>query len=328
MKTAIKVTLGTMLAASVAAPAQANHFNGVALYGTATYTEATNNAATMGMTDPALSPSRYIAVDQDHELDWGLGISWRLGESDTRMFFDYDHFKSSETKSASGLFNLGVNIPGGSGGQAILGQHAEQYRLGIAHTLHFGSRVDLTLNGFLEYAKFDRDFSQAIDDAPVVAVNSHEKVKGFGPGFGASLRAAPFAVCPEFGLFAGLNTSLLYTDNEFRQAYSVDPYTVLLPAALDSRTLEADETHSVVVKFDAEFGIDYRRIINSDMARFLFKAELGMRYMNAINAFKSGNTSYDLSPVSSAPVAVWTGPAHDFGRVGPFLRVTLGGAGA
>lgn len=328
MKTAIKVTLGTMLAASVAAPAQANHFNGVALYGTATYTEATNNAATMGMTNPALSPSRYIAVEPDHELDWGLGISWRLGESDTRMFFDYDHFKSSETKSASGLFNLGVGAPGGS--QAILGQHAEQYRLGIAHTLHFGSRVDLTLNGFLEYAKFDRDFSQAIGDAPVVAVNSHEKVKGFGPGFGANLRAAPFAVCPEFGLFAGLNTSLLYTDNEYRQAYSEDPYGLIVPAP-GSLTLETDETHSVVVKFDAEFGIDYRRIINSDMARFLFKAELGMRYMNAINAFKSGNTSYDLSglnPLIMTNPAIWTGPSHDFGRVGPFLRVTLGGAGA
>lgn len=70
MKTAIKVTLGTMLAASVAAPAQANHFNGVALYGTATYTEATNNAATMGMTAPP--PLRHIAVEPGHELDWGL----------------------------------------------------------------------------------------------------------------------------------------------------------------------------------------------------------------------------------------------------------------
>lgn len=313
-----------MLAASVAAPAQANHFNGVALYGTATYTEATNNAATMGMTDPTLSPSRYIAVDPGHELDWGLGISWRLGESDTRMFFDYDHFNSSETKSASGLTNLGVGAPIG-GSQAILGQHAEQYRLGIAHTLHFGSRVDLTLNGFLEYAKFDRDFTQANDGADFVVSNSKEKVKGFGPGFGANLRAEPFTVCPEFGLFAGLNTSLLYTDNEYKQNIDING---------GGLAFDPEETHSVVVKFDAEFGIDYRRIINSNMARFLFKAELGMRYMNAINAFKSGNTSYDTTsamivpPVLPPVTAIWTGPAHDFGRVGPFLRVTLGGAGA
>ncbi|MGE4348779.1 MAG: Lpg1974 family pore-forming outer membrane protein [Candidatus Berkiella sp.] len=318
MKTAIKVTLGTMLVAGFAATAQAGSWNRVAVTGTATYTEATSNAATMG---DAMGPNdfrRAFVVEPDHELDFGIGLSYRLGgnnpASDTRLYLDYDHFSDDEVRSASGLRNIG-NIGGnGVGSQAILDQKSEQFRAGITQTLHFGQRLDVTLNGFLEYLKLDRSFSEATG---ADVRTTEDEMKGFGPGFGAAARGTPFSYCPEFGIFGGANTSLLYAQNEYTQAQTgAVPYFH-----------NPEDSHSVVAKLDAEFGVDYRRVINSDMARVLFHAALGVRYVNAINAFKSGNTSWNPAD-GAAAAARWTGASHDFGRVGPFLRVTIGGADA
>jgi hypothetical protein len=149
-------------------------------------------------------------------------------------------------------------------------------------------------------------------------------MKGFGPGFGAAARGTPFSYCPEFGIFGGANTSLLYAQNEYAQTNSAGV------AGVPSYFYNPEDSHSVVAKLDAEFGVDYRRVINSDMARVLFHAALGVRYVNAINAFKSGNTSWNPSALNGAAqnFAQWTGASHDFGRVGPFLRVTIGGADA
>ncbi|MCS5709462.1 hypothetical protein CC99x_011200 [Candidatus Berkiella cookevillensis] len=329
MKTAIKVTLGTMLVAGFAATtAQAGSWNRVAVTGTATYTEATSNAATMGdaLIVAGGNPEfrRAFVVEPDNELDFGIGLSYRLGgnnpASDTRLYLDYDHFSDDEVRSASGIRNLGNAGGNGVGSQAILDQKSEQFRLGVTQTLHFGQRLDVTLNGFLEYLKLDRSFSEATAHH---ARTTEDEMKGFGPGFGAAARGTPFSYCPEFGIFGGANTSLLYAQNEYAQTNSTG-------AAATSYFYNPEDSHSVVAKLDAEFGVDYRRVINSDMARVLFHAALGVRYVNAINAFKAGNTSWNPSALNgnAQNFAQWTGASHDFGRVGPFLRVTIGGADA
>jgi hypothetical protein len=56
---------------------------------------------------------------------------------------------------------------------------------------------------------------------------------------------------------------------------------------------------------------------------------LGMRYMNMFNAFKNGNVAYNNGPAVNAPgLPVYLGGSNDFGRIGPFLQVRLGGADA
>lgn len=339
MKTAIKLTFGTMLVAAVAAPAQADFASRVAINGTLTYTEASNDGLSIGDSvvygGAANFPQARRAefIDSDMELDYGLGLTYRLGNnSDSRLFFSWDRFGWGRDSSVAGVHNLGI----GANGNVTSGMgHAEvdydQYRLGVMHTLHFGDKLDLTLNGFLDYTKLDRDIHEFAVDATVPAAPSvhfrhqHDEMEGWGPGFGATARVTPFDWCPQLGLFGGMNGALLWSDNEYHQTQ------VTSTGVAADYVLTPEDSDSLVAKFDAEFGVDYQRLFHTSWMPVMFKAALGLQYTNIVNAFKGGNQQLTIGngvfPLAgNEPIAVTSAGRHDFGRWGPFLRFSLGGA--
>lgn len=342
MKTAIKLTLGTMLAASVAAPAQAELWDRLGVTGTATYTEASNNGLSMGdlrVAAPvgAVVPAggyRAFFVEPEHTWDFGVGLHYRVGHGnashDTRVYVDYDHFREDHERQAAGLRNIGLNPPAAGPATDVVADvrhRAHQLRAGILQTIHFGSMLDLTLNGFFDYTKIERK----MEEIARLNLNTHartteDEMRGYGLGFGAAARGTPLRACPEFGLFGGINGTLLYADHEYNQSFYTSGAGV---GPQFNYAFTPEDSKSIVVKLDAEAGVDYRRVINSDMARFLFQAALGVRFTNVVNAFKSGNTAFNPTVLNNNPVAnhaTWTGHPYDFGRMGPFLRLTLGGA--
>lgn len=330
MKTAMKLTLGTMLAATVAAPAQASDIlNRMAVTGTATYTEASNNGLSMGDLPTVAGAGdggrRAFFVEPEHQWDYGVGVSYHVGNGgashDTRLYVDYDHFREDHERAANGLRNIGHAAVGTNHMFADVRHRTHQLRAGVLQTIHFGSKLDVTLNGFFDYTKLERKIEERSSQGVSVHTRSTEdELRGYGLGFGAMARGTPLNTCPEFGIFGGMNATLLYADQEYNQ----QEFRGAIP------TLEyqynPEDSKAIVAKLDAEAGLDYRRVVNSDMAKFLMHVAVGVRYMNVVNAFKSGNTAWN-QPIAGN-YAAWTGHPYDFGRMGPFLRLTIGGADA
>jgi len=103
---------------------------------------------------------------------------------------------------------------------------------------------------------------------------------------------------PCFSFYANAGTGLLYADSK---------YNISGPL----RTDEPDGTSVIILKYAADLGLEFNKIINNSDWRF--KMRIGPTYVNYINAFKNGN-------ISSA--------AFDFGRFGVALGFSLGGIDA
>tara|TARA_R110002110_G_scaffold271566_1_gene486928 strand:- start:27932 stop:28945 length:1014 start_codon:yes stop_codon:yes gene_type:complete len=335
MKTAIKLTFGTMLVAAMAAPAQADFASRIAVNGTLTYTEASNNGLSVGDTSPVFVAGTNTRtaefIDPDMELDYGLGFTYRMGDnSDTRLFFDWDRYGTTRGSAVPLSHNLGNGVAAGNlySGSGEVQTDYDQFRFGVTHALHFGDKLDLTLNGFFDYTNIERDLHEFSVNATTALTHyrhTHDEMSGWGPGFGAMARVTPFDVCPQVGLFGGMNGTLLYVDNEFKQYQNTSNNNV------NGYVLAPEDSNSMVAKFDAEFGVDYRKLFQTSWAPIMFQAALGLRYDNAVNAFKGGNTQLNATNVLAAGAintgyAVTTGLPSDFGRFGPFLRFSIGGA--
>jgi hypothetical protein len=336
MKTAIKLTFGTMLVVAMAAPAQASYGSRLAVNGTLTYTEASNNGLSVGdsgaiFVATATNTRRAEFIDPDMELDYGLGFTYRMGNnSDTRLFFDWDRFGTGRSAAVPNGHNLVLAPVAGNlySTSGHVDTDYDQFRLGVTHALHFGDKLDLTLNGFFDYTKVERDLNEFSVNATQNRAHfrhTHDEMSGWGPGFGAMARVTPFDVCPQVGLFGGMNGTLLYVDNEFYQHQNTSAAN-----NAGGYVLNPEDSNSMVAKFDAEFGVDYRKLFQTSWAPIMFQAALGLRYNNVVNAFKGGNTQLNgTNPVAvnnaGNGFAVTTGLPTDFGRFGPFLRISLGG---
>lgn len=332
IKSALKVTVGTMLAAGVVAPTFASALHSMSISGSTTYTEASNNGLSFGdiNTVPVAGQEggrRALFVEPEHQHDWAMDLTFRSG-TDTRLFVSYDHFHDNKSRDASGVRNIGIAPAFGvtSNGYADVSHRAHELRFGGRHMLHFGPSFDLDLNGFFEYAKVERKTFERIQSNGVINIrNTEDEVRGYGPGFGARARAVPLHDNPCWGIFGGLNASLLYANHEFNQNFSLGTD---FPAVMQYQ-FEPEDSKSIVGKIDASFGIDYNRMIKSDMTSIILNVAVGMRYMNMFNALTSGNTAWNDRDVigldDSSAWAVNTGKTFDFGRMGPFLQVRLGG---
>ena len=334
MKKAFKVTFGALLAVSMAAPIAAvahdpiaNH---LAVWGDLTYMRPSNNGLSVGdfgtLPFPANSDGahNHWFVAPDNEFDFALGVSYRLPHTHNRVFFSYNRFGADEDRQGDvNIRNLGLAPAAGQPTQGIVEYDikSHEYRLGLIHDLHLGDRFCLDILAFLEYDRLKQNFNEGISNFNLTDVRAREtenKIVGFGPGVG--FMSHWYARNPHWQLFAGVNSTLLRTENHFHQQFSH------LVGGADYYIYEPEETDSLVAKFDIEFGLNYNCSFKHELHGIKWDVALGMKYMNMVNVFKNGNTAYQPLSFNGGDVRpVYLGAAQDWGNYGPFLRFKIGG---
>ncbi len=339
MKKALQVTFGAVMALSIVGTVQAYDaaLGRTALLLTGTYSKTTNDGLSYG--DILLAPStvpgtpgdgyrRHTFIDPDWEFDYGIGLTHRFCGSKTHFFMYYDHFRGDDSAATSGVRNLGIPLAGNgaiTNGSMDVETKSDEFRLGLSRGLNVGRHFSLDLGGFFEWDKIERNSEEYQSQAgvPNRFRSTENEVKGFGPGVSVMARAFPSQNYCHFSVFMGAMTTLLYANNEFDQALYVgeDLFYQYQP----------DDSKSVLGKLDISFGIDYCNRIRTDCNGMTVGMSLGVRYLNIFNAFKNGNTAYNNAIQAGGAVegfAANTGSTNDFGRIGPFFQVRIGGADA
>jgi len=336
MKKLLALTLGTAFTATVATPVLAENFlDYTGVYAAATYTTPSNNGLSMGdmITQvPAAGAidtfNRALFVQPGFSWDYNVGINYHFPHTHTRAFLDYDNFQDNKERQANGVRDLGA-FPAAAGpttnASARVEQHMDEWRLGLTHYLHFGSRFFVDFSAYVEYDRVLQAFYEHnTGGAPIGGVTTtafretDNSFDGWGPGVGFRITGIPYAPCPNFSLFAGAMTTLLYTKDKFHEYeyFNAELFYAYSP----------ENSRSILGKLDIDFGIDYRNVLHMNNTKLRSGVTLGVRYMNIFNAFKNGNTYFNPFPTAAAGgFAANTGYPNDFGRVGPYLQFRIGG---
>lgn len=339
MKKALQVTFGAVMAIGLVGAVSAHDATvaRTSVLLTGTYSKITNNGLTYG--DVLLAPAgagiagdgyrRSVMVDPDWEFDFGVGLTHRFCGSNTRFFAYWDHFRADDDAATSGVRNLGLVPPTITNGGMEVESKSDELRIGLSRGLNFGHHFNLDLGGFFEWDKIERNTEERNTQAgsPNRFRSTENEMQGFGPGVAVMARAFPSHDYRHFSIFMGAMTSLLYVNNEFDQSFFNGDELVY--------QYQPDDSKSIVGKLDISFGVDYCSRIHTDSTGMSLGVSLGMRYMNIFNAFKNGNSAYNTSIQQGVVVnpslvgtPAYTGGSNDFGRIGPFLQVRLGGADA
>ncbi len=333
MKRALKLSLAALAAASIVAPVQAASWDKVAVKIAGTYTEATGNglhfAEVLSAPTAAAGQWRPVNVQPDHTWDYSAGLSFRLAGNDTRLFFEYDHFKDDESRIISGV---GVSALGVNAGAVLVTtvsstvEHKERdFRFGLVHTLHFGPKFDVDVAGALEYAKMQRrQNTQARDAAGLVhASETFNEAEGFGPNMSATGRVYPWGDHNrDWNFYAKAGVALLYSDitaTHQQRIISANPV-----AFVGGTSFNPEDSKSILTRVEADLGVEWTRVMRADFSDLSMGVKLGIKYQNTTNAFKNGDL-FQAGP--SGLGGINTSP-DDFGRMGPFLEFKLGGANA
>ncbi len=356
MKKALKVTFGTMLAVSMAAPAAMAHtrshhdeLDHVAMWGDLTYMRTSGNGLSVGdyaLVPPAGFPQNvfdgarnHYFLEPENEFDFAAGISYRFGHSSAnRVFFSYDRTRNDNDRQGDqNVRNLGIIPTVGpftpTFGTTEYDVHGDEYRLGLIHDAHLGDFFCLDLRAFLEYDRIRQNFNEFIvrdNNTDIRSRETENLVRGFGPGVGFNTRWYHPGY-KHWHLFAGLNTSLLKLENEYSQTFVVAAGPgVILGQGYDYQPYETD---SIVGKLDIEFGLNFGCAFRHEMEGLRWDVSLGMKYMNMFNVFKNGNTAWQpLDPNyfngngRYENFSPYLGAAQDWGKYGPFLRFKIGGS--
>ncbi len=363
MKKALKVTFGTMLAASMVAPAYAtgNDFlNHSAVYVEGTYYRPSNNGLSVGdqLVAPSITAGQFGApildgwrradfLNPENTYDYALGYSYHIPRSPTRVFLRYEHFDDDTAiggVDAVDFRNIGTepgypNYPnvgpvGGTMENAKLHESLSEFKVGLSRELQFTPKFGVELLGFLENDRLSVSLSESMFGTIYTSTvpqdlsrDTDGKMTGFGPGIGAVGKIYPFSRCPQWAFFAGGTTTLLYANNEYQQSYYQTQAGVSGGGVVNPvfYVYDPEDSHSLVGKVDISFGVNYHYRFMHDVYGAVFDLTLGLRYMNIINAMKNGDTAYNPF---IANFAANTGWPQDWGLFGPFLRFRLGGRDA
>lgn len=334
MKTALKLTCGTILAVSMITPAfaETTFLSNSAVHVNGTWTQATQNGLSFGdLFDfggnfkAIFGYRRATFVNPNINFDWGLGFSYHFQDTQTRVFFHYDRFNDGHRRAVAhnNLLNLGIT---GGDGVGVVHDRLNEFSLGLDRRLAFGPCYAIHAAFFLEWDRLYRNFFERIvsdeirDENTILERNTHNKFEGFGPGIGIKGRGAPFFCWPNVGVFATFTGSMLYGRNHFHSESFADDFPFI--------DLHPNSTRSIVNKVDITFGVDYKGIFKFDCDRVQLSLALGMRYLNYINVFKNGNTFFNLPYPRDLSYAANTGLPEDWGRFGPFLQFRIGGENA
>jgi hypothetical protein len=264
-----------------------------------------------------------------------------MPHSHTRAFFHYDHYNPKvDGKGDIDVRNIGLApttaTPTQTAGVASVRVDSHEFRVGAVHDLHFGDHFCLDLLAFFEYDKLKQNVMETNSQTSAVlagtttfnARESENKIRGFGPGVGFMTRW--YAHNPHWHIFAGANTTLIAAENDYHTDWAGTTIPVGAAVATGFYDYEPERSHSLVGKLDINFGIDYRCAFRHELHGFAWDIALGMRYMNMFNAFKNGNTAWNpnggVNGAFPGNFAANLGPAQDWGRYGPFLKLKIGGA--
>lgn len=340
MKRALKLTLSALAAAVIAAPASASVIDNLAVTGALTYTEASGNGLHFAHYLTAQNVGqqwRPVFVEPDHEFDYSASLSYRIDGHNTRVFFAYDHFKDDESRFISGSGVAALNQQAPNNGNVLEAesnvQHKERdFKIGLRHTLNFGPKFETDLAGGLEWNKVQRtqDIQARFYVGAVRNVRSLEvfnESEGWGPFVEGTGRAYPWGDanrCWSFWMRGGF--ALLYADHT-TTITSLQSQGGGVATFLNGNSLIPEDTKSILVKVEADMGVEWNRVMRADFNDLMLGIKLGVRYHNTASAFKNTNT------------LLFTGAAgglnrqqdvdtrdNDFGRMGPFLEFKLGGA--
>lgn len=336
MKNALKITFGTMLAASTVASVSAHEgsfLHRTAVYVSGAYATSTANGLSMGdqfLGDLGNGATDFFAAqpkffDMDADWEYGLGLTYHAPNSNTRFFLHFDHFQDDKDESFVGgsiIRNLGITASVHAAG-AHVEHHANAFKIGFNHMFHQSKQFHINMGAYFEWDKARRLLNESVLlNNALFSRTTDQEFEGWGPGIGLLARAIPFASNPSWGVFASAHTALLYGDNEYEQVLNRNnPGTPIL------YQYSPENSKSIVNKFEIDLGVDYGRIFRTDAGRFLIDLAVGVKYMNMVNVFKNGNTAFN-SFGADWGMAVNTGTPNDWGRVGPFIKFKIGGANA
>ncbi|HET9843376.1 MAG TPA: hypothetical protein VFP93_01795, partial [Gammaproteobacteria bacterium] len=281
MKKALKYTLSALAAAMIAAPAQANPWNFInelTFKAALTYTEASGNTANYAYTGFPQT-WRPLFVEPDHEWDYALGLEWRIPGSNTHVFFDFEHFRDDASETAVGAGTFGALPVAGATAFGSLEHREKDFKLGLRHTLEFGPHFDLALGAAIDAAKIERRFNEIGTD-PVVGVGTrftHEETDAIGPFFDVTGRAYPwgqgrYGNC--WSLWARAGFGLLYAEHDYTLTTAVPG--LVLPS------FDPEDTNSIITKVEADFGVEFGRVLRLDFINMSLAARLGVKYINYI----------------------------------------------
>jgi Legionella pneumophila major outer membrane protein precursor len=339
MKRALKYTLSALAAAVVAAPAMAgNTLDNSALYVAGTFTEASGNGLHITdlntANDAGGSSWRPVMLDPDHEFDFYVGFSYRLADTNTRFFIEYDHFKGDESREVVGAAALSAGVPVNIAPVTTANvEHKERdFKFGLRHTLDFGPKFETVLGAGLEYSKVQRTFTtQSLWTGPNSRFREmFDETEGWGPFVEAKGRAYPWGnESRNWSFWARGAVALLYSDHTGR--FEMREPGVGIPQLTNNYTFTPEDTKSIITRVEADLGLEWNRVMRADFNDLLLGVKLGVRYHNMMNAFKNGNLNQVVA-TSSEGGAGLTGDLNtspnDYGRMGPFLEFKIGGSNA
>lgn len=335
----MKKVLGLMLGASLALAAVPSYaldpfMNNVGVYGTALYTKPSNNG--LGMGTFTTGDARYLPVlAPSYGWDFNFGISYHFPCTSTRLFFDYERYTDSDLRRVDGAFGF-VTPPSGSEPAVVadLLETAQVFRLRIDHAISIGCQFFVNLSGFFEYNKLSRAYHEwdsftatGVLNQFYIETNNH--VHGWGPGVGLDLSGKPWICNPAFTLFLKSRATVFYGENVYT-ASGIS--SVPASGTYEGAYFEPESSHSLVAKFDIDLGIDYSRKLTLWGCPMQSGIAIGMRYINIVNAFKNGNIaplSYGINnPFNNVVNFPILGVPNDWGRLGPYIKIRVGGADA
>lgn len=361
MKKVLAFTLGTGLAI-VATPSFGldEYLDYVGGYVTATYTKPSNNGLSIGDIQtqtpaPVFYPySRSLFLNPDFNWDYALGISYHFPDTCTRFYAEYDYFSDSRSRQAYNVANIIGPAPTLTLPATVINTNvaanalevAHEWRFGLRRFIPFGEYFSTDLSAFFEYDKVSQvlnGWNYVTNATGATTFNIYQEMnsnfRGWGPGIGIGFRGVPLPYCANFshfGIFASLATTLFYADNLYNARINIAAAAPAAGTPADTFFLwDPENSKSLVGKFDVNFGIDYKRTYRVNGCLVNTGATLGVRYMNIVNAFKMGNTIGQSFNIAGSSQFTTTqnfvnfpifGVPTDWGRVGPYLRFSLGGA--
>lgn len=357
MKKVLGLTLGAGLAiAAVPSYAMDDFVENVGIYGAGLYTKPSNNGLDIGSYQNIPSGTgttatgaytidpfnRALLLSPKYKWDYSLGISYHIPCTDTRAYIEYDRFHDGQTRQAGGVDALNIG-PSPANSQttfvsANVAEKAQAYRFGLTHVLPFGEQFFVDLAAYFEYNKLNRGFQESNLVTNVITGafgtlygEENNRVRGWGPGVGLRIAGIPFNCMRNFSIFAGTMVTVFYGTNSYNSSQ------VESAAGVNTTTLlfQPETSHSLLTKVNLDLGMDWRQVLSFNGCKFESGLTFGLRYLNITNAFKNGNTAplvYRTNiagvPFTLSPSTEVQGVGTDWGRVGPYLQVRLGGANA